>query len=339
MKTASIPCLIALFLGVGDSPAASKDPGLTPEARGCLAKKISAVEDAEVPIGERDAFAVMDPHSGRILWLRNPGVLAKQAYQPGSIFKVITTYVALGQDQVDSRAVYRCRGGEVLEGDERAAVRCWLRPGHGPVNLAKALALSCNLYFARLGTRLGAKAILKGAREFGLGKSTGSDLPGEGGGSLPGQAIVEQAARLAVGQGEKVRVTPLQVLSLIGAVANGGILYSPRRKDPAGGEAPVRGELPDPAALRFIRDALEEGSTFGTGTAQKLRKLRLAGKTGTAAWSVGYKTHAWYMGFAPFRRPRLVVVVFVHDGQGSKEGAAVARAVMEKVYAAMETCQ
>jgi cell division protein FtsI/penicillin-binding protein 2 len=207
------------------------------------------------------------------------------------------------------------------------------------VNLAKALALSCNLYFARLGTRLGAESLLKGAREFGLGKSTGSDLPGEIGGGLPAAAALEQAARLAVGQGEQVRVTPLQVLSLIGAVANGGVLYSPRQKDPQGGPAPVRGELPNPDALRFIRDTLEEGSTFGTGTAQRLRKLRLAGKTGTAAWSVGYKTHAWYMGFAPFRSPRVVLVVFVHDGQGSKEAAAVARSVMEKFYTAMEECR
>lgn len=327
------------MLGAGASPAASGDHQFSATIRGCLAEKLSALDDQKVPVGERDGFAVMDPHSGRILWLKNPAVLARQAYQPASIFKVITTYVAWGQEQVDSREVYDCRGGQKLEGDDRAPVRCWLRPGHGPVNLAKALALSCNLYFARLGTRLGAEAVLQGAREFGLGKSTGSDLPGEIPGGLPAEAFVEQAARLAVGQGKGVRVTPLQVLSLIGAVANGGVLYSPRKEDPAGGPTPVRGELSDPAALRFIRDALEEGSTFGTGTAQRLRKLRLAGKTGTAAWQVGYKTHAWYMGFAPFRNPRLVLVVFVYEGQGAREAAAVARTVMEQVYQALESCQ
>ena len=338
MKTASIPCLLVLLFSTG-SFAAPPEGRLSAAARGSLAEKLSAAGEEKIPIGERDAFALMDPHSGRILWLRNPSVLAKKAYQPGSIFKVITTYVAIDREQVDTREVYRCRGGEKSEGSERAAVRCWLRPGHGPVNLAKALALSCNLYFARLGTQMGAEAILKGAREFGLGKSTGSDLPGESGGSLPSAAAVEQAARLAEGQGETARVTPLQVLSLIGAVANGGILYSPRRADPQGKATTVRGELQNPAALRFIRDALEEGSTFGTGTAQRLRKLRLAGKTGTAAWSVGWKTHAWYMGFAPFRNPRVVLVVFVHDGQGSKEGAAVARSVMEMVHIAMEACK
>jgi cell division protein FtsI/penicillin-binding protein 2 len=332
LKIESILTLTALMLCAGASPAEQ----LSADTRKCLAKKLAG---RDVPIGERDGFAVMDPHSGRILWLKNQAVLAKRAYQPASIFKVISTYVARGQEGFDPDEVYRCRGGKKLEGDDRAPVRCWLRPGHGPVNLAKALALSCNLYFARLGTRLGAKAVLKGAREFGLGKSTGSDLPGEIQGSLPAEAFVEQAARLAVGQGKGVRVTPLQVLSLIGAVANGGILYSPRQKDPAGDVAPVRGELSDPAALRFIRDALEEGSTFGTGTAQRLRKLRLAGKTGTAAWTVGYKTHAWYMGFAPFRDPRVVLVVFVYEGQGAKEAAAVARSVMENVYQALETCR
>ena len=332
MKIESIVTLAALMLCAGASSAEQ----LSADTCKCLAEKLA---DREVPIGERDGFAVMDPHSGRILWLKNPAVLAKRAYQPASIFKVISAYVAHGQEGFDPDEVYRCPGGKKLEGDDRAPVRCWLRPGHGPVNLSKALALSCNLYFARLGTRLGAEAILKGAREFGLGKPTGSDLPGEIRGSLPAGAFVEQAARLAVGQGKDVRVTPLQVLSLIGAVANGGVLYSPRKEDPAGGPAPVRGELSDPAALRFIRDALEEGSTFGTGTAQRLRKLRLAGKTGTAAWEVGYKTHAWYMGFAPFRKPRLVLVVFVYEGQGAREAAAAARTVMEKVYPALESCQ
>lgn len=336
MKIESIFILAAFLLCAGASPAVSGDQRLSADTRKCLARKLA---DRKVSIGERDGFAVMDPHSGRILWLKNPAVLAKQSYQPASIFKVITAYVARGQEQVDSDEIYRCRGGQKLEGDDRAPVRCWLRPGHGPVNLSKALALSCNLYFAQLGTRLGAKAVLKGAREFGLGRSTGSDLPGEIQGSLPSGAFMEQAARLAVGQGKGVKVTPLQVLSLIGAVANGGVLYSPRKEDPAGGPAPVRGQLSDQAALRFIRDALEEGSTFGTGSAQKLRKLRLAGKTGTAAWSVGYKTHAWYMGFAPFRDPRVVMVVFVYEGQGAKEAAAVARSVMEKVYEALEACR
>jgi cell division protein FtsI/penicillin-binding protein 2 len=338
LKIASISCLLVLSFSAG-SFAAPPERRLSAAARGCLAEKLAVVSEEKIPVGERDAFALMDPHSGRILWHRNPSVLARMAYQPGSIFKVIATYVAIDRDRVNPREVYRCQGGEVIEGDDKAPVRCWLRPGHGPVNLAKALALSCNLYFARLGTRLGAGLLLKGAREFGLGKSTGSDLPGENGGSLPSAAVVEQAARLAVGQGEQVRVTPLQVLSLIGAVANGGILYSPRRADPSGQETPVRGELKTPAALGFIRDALEEGSTFGTGMAQNLWKLRLAGKTGTAAWSVGWKTHAWYMGFAPFRNPRVVLVVFVHDGQGSKEGAMLARSVMETVYKAMQACK
>ncbi len=337
MKTAAIVCLMGLVLSAGAS-AGSPDGRLSPAARSCLADRLTA-ESGRVVLGERDAFAVMDPHCGRILWMQNPAVLSKRAYPPGSIFKVITAYTALDGGRVDSHEVYRCRGGEVVEGSDRAPVHCWLRPGHGPVNLAKALALSCNLYFARLGTRLGADTILEAARKFGLGKSTGSDLPGEINGSLPSVAALEQSARLAIGQGEGVRVTPLQVLSLIGAVANGGVLYSPRRADPSGGTAPIRGELSNPDALRFIRDALEEGSTFGTGTAQRLRKLRLAGKTGTAGWSVGYKTHAWYMGFTPFRKPRLVLAVFVYEGQGSKEAAALARSVMERVYQALEECR
>jgi cell division protein FtsI/penicillin-binding protein 2 len=318
-------------------PARAAGIRLDGAARICLSKHLAA-RTSELQIGRRDAFAVMDPHTGRVLWHRHPKVLAQAAYQPGSILKVVTAYVALSGSKVYAGEIYSCRGGDILEGPETAPVRCWLRAGHGPVNLAKALALSCNLYFANLGTRVGAGPLLQGARQFGLGRSTGSDLPGEIPGSLPKAPVTGQAARLAVGQGSEVEVTPLQILSLVGAIANDGILLSPRFSDPGGGQSAVRGTLTDGAALRFVRNAMEEASTFGTGSAQRLRKLRLAGKTGTSAWRVGWKTHAWYMGFAPMRTPVVAIVVFVYEGQGSKEGAAVARKVMETVYQEMKAC-
>ena len=329
--------VVFLALAAGAEGVAEAGP-LDAATRRCLAKRLAAREQKPLALGPRDAFAVMDPHTGRLLWLGHPGILAKQSHQPGSIFKLITAYVALGRPEIDPRAVYDCRGWKRDEGHRSAPVRCWLKPGHGPVNLSKALALSCNLYFARLGVRLSAGSVLEGARAFGLGRSTGSDLPGEVAGTLPVQPVREQAARLATGQGRNVTVNPLQMLSAVAAVANGGMLLTPRRDDPGGPRTPQRGVLDDARALRFLRDAMEEASTFGTGQAQKLRSLGLAGKTGTAAWARGWKTHAWYVGFAPCRAPRLALCVFVYEGMGSREAATLARRVMEAVYQEMGNC-
>ncbi len=318
---------------------AGRAAALEPAQRRCLAARLAAVPQAQVPISELDAFAVMDADTGRILWVRNERMLSAYSFQPGSIFKVVTAYQALRTDRVDPHEIYRCQGWDGDEGPAERPVRCWLKAGHGPVNLAKALAYSCNLYFARLGTRLDGPGLLGAARLFGLGRSTGSDLPGEVAGHLPAQATRQDMGRLAIGQGQGVEVTGLQVLSLIGAVANGGVLYSPRKAAPGAGPTPQRGVVPGAEQLRYLRDSLEEASTFGTGALQHLRRLRMAGKTGTAAWrKVEWRTHGWYMGFWPMRDPQLALVVFVHKGFGSKEAAAVARTVLEHVTRALPAC-
>jgi cell division protein FtsI/penicillin-binding protein 2 len=334
------PASLVVFLICGSAATIGAEASLDPKARTCLAAELAKLPIDEIPMAKGDAFALMDPHSGRVLWFRNRRVLARGSYQPGSIFKIITAYVAFSDRKLDPEEAYHCLGIKKTVGPEHSRVKCWLHSGHGPVNLSKALALSCNLYFANAGLQVGAAAILKASRQFGLGRSTGSDLGGEISGWLPSVATVDEAARLGTGQGKEVLVTPLQMLSLVAAVANDGILYSPKIEDPGGPPTKIRGELTDSAALRYIRDAMEEASTFGTGYAQRLKKLHLAGKTGTSAWlKKEWKTHAWYIGFAPHRTPLVALVVFIYDGQGSKEAAAVARKVMEATYQAMTTCK
>jgi len=331
---------LSLYLMCGIGAPLRADWRLDSQARTCLAENLAKRSFDEIPMAKGDAFALMDLHSGRVLWFRNRRVLARGSYQPGSIFKIITAYVAFSNRKLDPEETYQCRGIKKTEGPKHSRVKCWLHSGHGPVNLSKALALSCNLYFANAGLKVGSAAILKASRQFGLGRSTGSDLGGEISGWLPAVATVDEAARLGTGQGKEVLVTPIQMLSLVAAVANDGILYSPHIENPGGEPTKVRGELTDSAALRYIRDAMEEASTFGTGYAQRLKRLRLAGKTGTSAWlKKEWKTHAWYIGFAPYRTPLVALVVFIYDGQGSKEAAAVARKVMEATYQAMTTCK
>lgn len=320
--------------------AIARADGLPGPLRACMSERLTQDPDQASQLGELDAFALMDVHTGRILWHHNPAMLTRYDFQPGSIFKVITAYAALSTEQIDPAQVYRCRGWEGREGPAGHQLRCWLKPGHGPVNLSKALAYSCNLFFARLGTRIGPAVILKSARDFGLGRSTRSDLPGEVHGTLPGQASHQDVGRLAIGLGRDVYVTGLQVLSLVGAIANGGVLFSPRMADPGGAKTPQRGVIVDARALEFLRNGMQEASTFGTGAAQKLGRLGMAGKTGTSAWrKVEWRSHGWYMGFWPLRSPQLAVVTFVHQGIGSTEAAAVARMVLKKTLEAKTACE
>jgi cell division protein FtsI/penicillin-binding protein 2 len=328
--------LLAVLVVSATSSASSRQ--LSPEERVCISKKLRSSSVHSPRSSERDAFALMDPLSGRILWFENRKTLARRSFQPGSIFKVITTYAARS-GLVDPAETFNCTGGDTTIGPSGSEVVCWLKKGHGSLNLAKALALSCNLYFAHIGSRIGTAPLLSAAHEFGLGQRTGSDLGGEVSGSLPSFPPDGMAARFATGQADGLRLTPLQALSAVAALANGGVLYSPRVANPQGGPTPVRGELKDIPTLRFIRDALEQASSYGTGRTQKLYELRLAGKTGTAAWDgVNWRTHAWYIGFAPCRHPLLSLVVFTYEGTGSKEAAALARKVIVTAYQAMKDC-
>jgi cell division protein FtsI/penicillin-binding protein 2 len=322
------------------APTCARADGLPGPLRACMSDRLAKDPGQAGRLGELDAFALMDVHTGRILWHRNPAMLARYDFQPGSIFKVISAYAALSTGQIDPNQVYRCRGWEGREGPVGHQLRCWLKPGHGPVNFSKALAYSCNLFFARLGTRIGPAVILKSARDFGLGLSTRSDLPGEVHGTLPAQASRQDVGRLAIGLGRDVYVTGIQVLSLVGAIANGGVLYSPRTADPGGPKTPQRGVIVDNRALGFLRSGMQEASTFGTGAAQKLGRLGMAGKTGTAAWrKVEWRSHGWYMGFWPMRSPQLAVVAFVHQGLGSNEAAAVARTVLLRTLEVKAACE
>jgi len=306
--------------------------GETPQD--CLARSLALPADGLVPAGQKVAFAVMELGRGRVLWRHNDPWLAQLAVSPGSVFKLAAAHAALSGRRIDPHMTQRCAGRD--REPPLGGVRCWQPAGHGPVNLGKALALSCNRYFAWLGQELGVEPILASARELGLGRSTGSDLPGEVAGSLPASLGPQDASRLAVGQVAGLRVTPLQLLSLVGAVASGGALLSPRLA-PGGG--PPRGVAGDPEALRYLRAALEEASAFGTGSRARLGPLGLAGKTGTTAWEeVPWRTHAWYVGFWPARRPTHALVVFVHEGQGAEEAAGLAGRLVERVERARAAC-
>ena len=284
----------------------------------------------------------------------------REHYYPGSTYKVVSAIAALEEGVITPEERAQCKGYHELG-------RRWFRCSkfHGRVNMYEALAQSCNVYFYKLGERVGMDRIAKYAREFGLGEPTGLGLNGEVPGFIPTQGWYREHApggfrlgytlNATIGQGS-TKVTVLQLAMLYATIANGGKLYLPQlveRIDTAAG-APVQ-EFPPrlrrrvavkPNHLEALQRALA-GTTHEKGTAYdaRLRTIEVSGKTGTAQVrkmgkvrsegrdQFGMGDHAWFVGFAPTRRPEIAVVVLVeHGGLGGHVAAPVAMEIMRGYF-------
>jgi len=259
------------------------------------------------------AGALMDVSSGRLLALVGPDALVEHEHPPGSLMKLVVAWAALRAD-LGNRS-FDCTGKDVHRGVTRG---CWRREGHGRIGLRQAIAVSCDVWFYKMARLLGPPGLLAAAREMGLGAPTGSDLPREAAGALPSPLREAAAPDFAVGRVDGLRITGLQALSLAGAIANGGTLWSPRREGPpaARGKVGSRDELED--LVRAMRDAVQSG----TGAAAS--DLPIAGKTGTAPVAGQEEPLAWFAGFAPDDAPQVAVVAFVPEGLGARDAAAAA---------------
>ena len=329
--------------------------------------------------GKAGAIVVMDPRSGdiralvstpafeidrftatidRAAWLRvvqdpdhpllNRAIQSQ--YAPGSIFKIVVTAAGLQEATIAPMDRVYCNGEFHLGA---WTFKDWKEGGHGSVDLQKALAQSCNIFYYQAGLKIGGAAITKYARAFGFGAATGVELGGEKLGLIPqpkGRRKSWQGGdivNMSIGQGQ-VLVTPLQVARFMAAVANGGVLWKPRLVERI--ERPDRGVLYSdpgqvaghvelsPAVWAFLRQALWAVVNDGTGIAAKIPGIDIAGKTGTAQMVSHSKAekgqdHAWFAAFAPVRDPEVVVVVLVErGGKGGQVAAPIARRILNAIF-------
>lgn len=282
--------------------------------------------------------------------------VTQMAIPPGSIFKVITAIAGLESGVIDPRTAYRCRGFMEDEDAYRCQVYRRYKEGHGPIQLADALAQSCNTYFFNVADQLGAEPILAWAVRLGLGQKTRIELLGESSGELPPLIQVPNGPPqapinprfVAIGQ-ERLRTTPLQIARMMAAIANGGRLLRPRLiANDSQDRHQKQSELGDPIpqlhreTLTAVQRGLEAAVTSPQGTAYDLNslddkgssadRLRIAGKTGTAQVGVGRSDHAWFAAYAPASNPRYVVVVALeHAGSGSESAVPVVRRIFAKM--------
>ena len=232
------------------------------------------------------------------------------AYPPASTFKVVTGTAILENKIANRNTKINCPGWFEL-GNRR--FRCWKRSGHGKENVTDALRDSCDVYFYELANKMGVRKLMETEEKFGVGCKTGIDLSGEASGTLPGpewkkRRIKESwyggdTVNNSIGQGY-VLMTPLQVVRVYAALANGGKLLKPRLNTAAPADSEPLGV--DPAV------------SFG---------VRVAGKTGTAQNSQG-DDHAWFAGYAPVDNPRYAVVAIAEAG---KAGSSLTGPIVGKM--------
>ncbi len=307
----------ALLAGVAEAPAAAaKKRRRTTSSRRAAPRRppappVVVVADPSSPddvaVGEacrrglgslQGSALAMDPHTGRVIAVVNPSLGVERAYQPCSVFKVVVALAGLSEGVITPQSRYNCRGGS-----------CWLWPGHGPIDLRRALAVSCNPYFEWVGEQLGYAKVQHYARLLGLGSPSGLNLEQETSGALPlfvPPSLVGHVSSHAKG----VATSAVQLGVLISATINGGTVYTPQLAPARGWVPRPRWRLPETTVTSGLADGFLGAVNEGSASTAFDPDIVVAGKTGTCA-GVG-----WLASYAPADHPRIVLVTFVKPGSG-----------------------
>lgn len=266
-------------------------------------------------------------------------------YPPGSTWKLATAIVGLetGVITEDSRMPQACSGGMNYAG---RYWRCWNRDGHGDVDLAGAIANSCNVYFYQLGIRIGLNQLAKEGTRLGFARKTGIDLPSEKAGAFPSgsdwyrewfgrAATPSEVMSLAIGQGPNSQ-TPLRMAQFFAALAGTGQAPAPRLVGSAEADPPETDLGLRPKTIEALRRGLarvlEPG---GTAYMSSLSRWTVYGKTGTSQTSEDpERPHAWFAGFAgaPGEAPEIAFSVVVEFGESGSGTAAPLGAKVADFY-------
>jgi penicillin-binding protein 2 len=274
---------------------------------------LAVAEAARLGLGHvQGSVVAMDPYTGRVLAVVNPGLAVANAYQPCSVFKIVVAIAGLSERLITPETTHDCQGG------------CWLWPGHGPIDLRRALAVSCNPYFEWVGERLGYDTVQRYAGLLGLGAPSGINLGREAAGRVPSFVSPSQVGHVS-SHAAGVTTSAVQLAVLLSATVNGGIVYQPQVAPPQGFVRHERWKLPEAAVLGQLADGFLGAVNEGSAVSAFDPDVLVAGKTGTCA-GVG-----WFASYAPADRPEIVLVVFVRPGSGHL-ASAVAGRIYQNLY-------
>ncbi|ADQ04193.1 stage V sporulation protein D [Caldicellulosiruptor owensensis OL] len=243
-------------------------------------------------------------------------------YEPGSTFKIVTAAAGLEEGIVNEKSQFYCRGYVKVA---NAVIKCWryYNP-HGSENFVEGVQNSCNPVFIEVGQRLGKEKLYKYINLFGFGQKTGIDLPGEAKGIVQPVEKVGPVELATISFGQGISATPIQVISMINAIANDGVwvqphvvkaIYDKDKKLIKSFDAPKKRRVLYQDVARRLRNILQSVVTNGTGHNAYLLGYRVAGKTGTSQKydKTSKKYIASFGGFAPADNPEVSVLVIIDE--------------------------
>src|SRR5882672_8391031 len=340
---------------------------------------------AEEAMGDKNgAMIAMDPRTGEILamvsrptfdpndfavrisrgeWnklvndpdkpLLNKAIQAQLA--PGSTFKILMS-VAGWQEGIAQTLNVHCNGGATFYGRRFG---CWVKTGHGAVDLTRAIYQSCDVFFYTLAEKLGIDRISKYASAFGLGQKTGIDLPEEASGIMPSEEwkirnfkqkwYAGETISVGIGQGA-VATTPVQLMRAISAISMDGRMVVPHVASPTGlppeylethHYTDVTNIPINPDGFNLITDAMARVLLpEGTAPSAHVPGVDIAGKTGSAQIvslavralhqnNEALNQNGWFVGFTPRRNPDIIVAVLFEGGEHGKLAARLATQVIK----------
>ena len=257
-------------------------------------------------------------------------------YEPGSTFKILTLAAALEEGVVSENDRFYCTGSRVVDG---VKIKCWRSTGHGSQTLQEGLTNSCNCVFMELALRLGVDKFYEYMQKFGLGEKTGVDLAGEASGILMDKSLVKTVDLARMGFGHAVAVTPVQLLTAVCGILNGGNLTTPTVLDNIvdcfgntllQGESTVKRQIVSASTSQKICEMLS-GVTNKQGDCTFIEGYDVGGKTGTAQKydETGHIAQGKYIssfiGTYPASNPEYVIMIMVDEpGAGAYYGSVVA---------------
>ena len=299
----------------------------------------------------KGAVVVLDPENGDLLasvsypW-PNPSLSTAEPdldnalldraryglYPPGSSFKIVTAIAALRKDPKNADQVYECK--RLPDGRTGAFIEGWKRPihddvkdtaAHGAIAMRAAVVVSCNAYFAQLGTyKVGPEALLDTATQLGISIANPSNV----------KTLRAEMPQTSYGQGQVV-ATPFQMARVAATIAHGGSMPFGRWvTDQANPRLDAPHAILSPELSSQVGEYMRAVVTSGTGRSANLPEIPMAGKTGTAELDHA-PSHAWFIGFAPYGGShKLAFSVLIENGQyGGTAAAPLAAEVMKAAKA------
>ena len=330
------------------------DNAETDEARAEAKKALADYERIDVTTLRDELTDQMWAEAQNKQW-RNKAI--SDTYYPGSVFKMVTGSMAMESGVVSEDSTYTCTGQWVFDDSTIDPISCWYHAGHGTETLVDGICNSCNPYMIWLGQKMGRHTFFNFFEAFGFTQRTGIDLPGEADSLYFSEDELNIVELATSSFGQNFSITPIQMITAIAAVANGGYLVQPhvvdRMLDSDGNivkttDTSYKRQVISEDVSKRMTAILQKNATSESGKNGYVAGYRVAGKTGTSEKVAlyyqdlaegndrGMQYVVSYGGYAPADDPQYALLVFYDEPQiggasGGTQAGPIFAAIMEEV--------